>query len=157
MPWDSAVLPKLRRSQLVWLAKAYAVKIDPDATKDRILPILIAAEQQGVFRGRIADQYAFARASLTPDDPPLGHWTGPQSIDDAAPAKHSVNPVEQKARAAQVRGISGFHFLQQECKGRGINCAGRNSEWMRDAIRSHDEAKNNVVDEGVPSQEPDMA
>src|SRR3990167_7856750 len=81
MPWDSAVLPKLRRSQLVWLAKAFGVQIDVDAPKDRILPILIAAEQQGQFRRTDYDKYCYARAELTPDDPPLGHWRGPSSVE----------------------------------------------------------------------------
>jgi len=143
----------------VWLAKAFGLQINPDGTKDEILPVLIAAEQQGQFKRKDYDKYCYARAELRPDDPPIEVWRGPISVEDTKPSPRSKEAqLAKKIARAPNPGMGEFWNLQQKCKGLGINCAGKNTEWMRNAIAEHaGQAEAEVVDEGVPSEDGDVA
>lgn len=61
-------LEKLRLRQLRDLAKAWQIRIDMDAPKPRILPALMAAASEGVFRNRPVLEYYFRRAHRTGDE-----------------------------------------------------------------------------------------
>ena len=156
VPWNSATLPKLRRVQLVNLAKAFDIKVNPDATKNELLVMLVAAEQMGAFRKPVVDPYYYARASVTPDDDPIGPWTGPPPLDERRAALADTLSSATKKKLShtswQSEGQKNFRHLQFECRQRGIICGSKTADWMRKAIRDYDEIKTREAG-GVPSDD----
>ena len=89
----------MRRIQLVNLARAYEIEVDPDATKDRILPALVAAEQSNVFDEDAKHPAYLLRAAYSPDD------EMPQKVRD---------------KIAKLEDKEYFHSLRSQCSKYGI-------------------------------------
>lgn len=115
-------LQRMRLRQLRDLAAAFNIEIDQTATKNDILPALIAAERQGVFRNvQNADRARLLRASYDPD-------TGRESFPEdeirelerndepvkhvlSRPAKPDITAVEEWRRiVARVKEVMGQDF-----------------------------------------------
>jgi hypothetical protein len=131
---EASKLSLLRRSQLVWLAKAFDVDIPPDAPKAVILPMLEIAQGQGQLR-KIEDDYAYFRAHYNSDTPhPPNH-----------PVFESTQPLSRPPQPDYAAN-SEHRQLQQECKRLGIKCFGWGTQQMRDAIARLGDLKEREID-----------
>ena len=63
----STILNQLSRQQLHDLAKAYGVEVKPNGTKEEIMPSMVVAEQQGIFKGPVKSPYYLEKASRQRD------------------------------------------------------------------------------------------
>lgn len=63
----SRILATLRLQQLKDLARAYGVDIDPNGTRETVLPIMEAAEARGTFQGPPKNPWYFEKARFNPD------------------------------------------------------------------------------------------
>ena len=68
-PLPYTKLTALRRRQLVDLARAFEIPIPSGATKDEMLPVMIAAEQRGIFRTNPKHPWWLQKADHTSDMP----------------------------------------------------------------------------------------
>ena len=93
-------LPNLRLHQLRNMARAWRIKIDMDAPKPRILPVLMEAAQQGTFRLPPSLPYYWLRAQFNGDErghiphPPFEYPDGmpvKPVADDALPSDLQAN------------------------------------------------------------------
>lgn len=98
------VLTKLRLSQLRDLARAFEIQADLDAPKPGILPALMAAEKQGVFRQPPSRPYYLLRAGRHPDEPPLEH-------DDIYDAEGRIRTQQSEPAAG---GLREYHALRKQ-------------------------------------------
>lgn len=67
-PVFNTKLNALRLRQLYDLAKAFEIPYPDGATKDQMLPIMVSAEQAGIFRTKPKNYYHFVHAKLNHDD-----------------------------------------------------------------------------------------
>jgi hypothetical protein len=124
---QASKLSLLRRSQLVWLAKAFGVDVPSDAPKTILLPLMETAQMMGRLGGQPRDRYAYMRAHYNSDNPhPEDHPVFPETV---APAPEP-EPVKRVDHAAD----SEFRQLQQQCKAAGIKCFGMGVAGMREAL-----------------------
>lgn len=156
-------LPRLRLQQLKDLARAYGIRIPKDGTKPHILPLLQAAELDGVFMHPPKNPYYFERAKWSPDllkeakirggfiqqkvgnqvfnipVPVLYPWTGPDPEADvkaqAEAAKENVT-YNSKNRAVTSKNASEMGELRRRCKELGITWPGgmKPKAWMQEQI-----------------------
>ena len=137
-------VPLLRRQQLVDLAQAYKIPINPEATKSQILPHMVAAEQQGRFLQPALDQEALQKALLNPDEHRKLNLTPPAVLEPIQPAVRD----EDKPTNTLIE-------LKKVCKKLGINSGSMNQKEMIAAIygkmngeQSEDEAGSDAGSEG---------
>lgn len=107
-----SVLHQLRLPQLRDLAQAYGIEVKKDGTKEELLPPMIDAEMQGVFQQQPKRPEYVAKASRSPDDPPVD-W-------------ESQKPDY---------GMS-FRHLQQLAKEHGVNSFGKGEEALREELEA---------------------
>jgi hypothetical protein len=100
--WD-----KLRKRQIVHMAKAYGVNLpNPDATKTQLIPFMQAAESNGAFRQKPVNPRYLAMA-MHPDEP--DRWP-------------------EEAESVEV---ADFKQLQALAREKGINSFGKSAEQLR--------------------------
>lgn len=150
--FPATVLTQLRRQQLRDLATAFDVQIKADGTKDEILPAMIAAEANGIFRQPPKYQEYLVKASRSADQAPLMDWHPPAPPEPEAPkveapvakAPSPISmghlpppPPEQKPmvpparRGRKPRQPTEFTKLQDMCKQHDINCWGMGRDEMK--------------------------
>lgn len=112
IPMAQTLLTALRRQQLVDLARAYDIPILPGATKNEMLPAMIAQEQQGIFRTPPKRPWYLQKAQQTTDTP---HIPMPENPD-----LQKVIPKVKKAFPGSER-KERFEELRQLAKKNGIN------------------------------------
>lgn len=115
------ITPRLRRVQLVNLAKAYGLAINPEATKNQILPTMVGAEQQGVFRGQASDPEALRMALKDPD------------VREPEPMLPPVLP-QSPAKAEEEPKGPPLILLKKLCSQKGINTKGMKMAEMANAL-----------------------
>jgi len=97
----------LRRRQLLHLADAYGIEHPLDATKDQMVPLMMAAESNGAFEREPVDRRKLAQAMELPPE----QWP---PMEDS----HELSHRE----------------LQQMCKERGINSYGKSTDELKEAL-----------------------
>jgi len=103
--WD-----KLRRRQIVHMAKAYGVNLpNPDAIKTQLIPFMQAAESNGAFRQKPVNPRYLAMA-MHPDDP--SRWP-------------------EEAESVEV---ADFKQLQALAREKGINSFGKSADELRELL-----------------------
>ena len=129
-------LHAFRRTLLHNIAKAFGIDVPKDATKNEMLPALIAAEQRGIFRGQPTDEYHYLMAMRDPD---------------VIMAPHEEEAFEAALRKARLKGLSkrdqmieknvalkedpnSIQNLRKKAKGLGIDSWGKSAEWIIEQI-----------------------
>lgn len=103
MPLPATLLTGLRRQQLVDLARAYEIEIPAGATKQQMLPSLITAEQQGVFRQQAKHPYYLQKAHQTSDMPYIPLPENPELAVAAPVAEVVPAPATPAPPVARVQ------------------------------------------------------
>jgi len=107
--FEPTILHQLRRQQLHDLALAFGVTVKKDGTKPEIMPAMLAAESEGVFRGKPVRPEYLAKAAISSDDPPSDEWL-----------KHRVDSSDMD-----------FRRLQNLAKKHGINAFQKGADELR--------------------------
>jgi hypothetical protein len=105
-------LLKLRRQQLIDLAKAFDIDVPQDATAPELREHLRKHEEQGAFRQPPKRPEYYVKASRSPDDP----------------------PVDWESHRAQTVSKDDFRMLQKLAKDNGINSFGKGAEELWDEL-----------------------
>ena len=144
VPMDPTVLTRLRRQGLHDLAKAYEIPVKEDGTKLEILPALIAAEQQGVFKRSAIHPYYLKKAAYNSDRPYENtDWGNPPKI------KRPDNAGDYRAMQKRAKEL-----------GLGRTCVGLKGPELAEAIRkaeheqrqSESEIQGHVGHEALPGE-----
>lgn len=155
MPLPATLLTGLRRQQLVDLARAYEVDIPAGATKRQMLPSMITAEQQGVFKRQPKHPFYLHKAGRTSDMPYIPLPENPE-FEEASPVVEQPrqggvkDPYEETRSRRDAdpnaprltrtgRKESDYHRKQRLLKAKGINAFG----WSKQAV--NDEAAKNGI------------
>ena len=94
------------------LARAYKIPVKLNGTKPEILPALIAAEQQGIFKGPAAIPYYLKKAAWNSDRPfENTDWGNPPK--DKRPKTNAWQELIQEAKSLGV-GKVGMNRLEYE-------------------------------------------
>ena len=131
------VLARLRLQQLRDLARGFGIRINRDAPKYAIVPILEAAEMNGAFNGPPKNPFYAERAKISADmakdfkalvhptrwPQVMGKWQGVDSDCDLKPVEDEYVPAHKERGQ---RSVNEFNELRQEAKALGIN-----SKWKR--------------------------
>ena len=134
------VLARLRRQQLVDLARGFGVKINPDLPKWAILNIMESAEMNGVFNGPPVNPYYAERAKYSADVMKdlkakvhesqwpkclrdVKYWDGPSPDIDIKPEGED-EPLPHGGK--YVKNINERNELCKVAKSLGIN-----TKWMK--------------------------
>ena len=107
MPQAASAVQKMRPQQLHDIARAWEIPVENGGTKPDILPALMAAERNGVFKSPPKHPEYARRASRNSDEPPL------------APLVESPN----------YRGMA-LAELSRACVSKGIDTHRRGGDWM---------------------------
>lgn len=110
---NASVLSTARRQQLVDLANAFGIAIPKDGTKMQILPIMVEAEQQGVFRMQPKRPEYLVKALRNPDEA----------------------PVDWEAHRPPDLDVNNFHHLQRIAKEYGVNSFGKGREELEAELK----------------------
>lgn len=110
---SASVVATARRQQLVDLAKAFNIPIKADGTKAEILPVMVEAEQQGVFREQPKRPEYLVKAMRDPDGP----------------------PVDWESHRAPELDVNNFHHLQRIAKEHGVNSFGKGREALQAELK----------------------
>ena len=129
-------LARLRLRQLRDLAAAFKIPIDRDAPKPEILPALIAAERQGVFKNvQNADRALLLRANWTSDD---GNFPK-QEIESLEvkpePVKHIIS------RGGNINAVNEWREIVQRVKmvmGQDFKTHGKKKDELLTVLAEHD-------------------
>lgn len=129
-PLPYTKLMACRRQQLVDLARAFDIPIPNGATKDQILPTMITAEQQGIFRTPPKNPYYFHKAHRTSDMPAVPQPENPElAVATAVPpvvdpplqkppilsrAKRPENDYRRKQRLLKEAGVQGAFGITKQ-------------------------------------------
>lgn len=135
--YGSSIAPRLRLQQLVDIARAYEVHIVRNSTKKQVLPIIIAAEEQGVFNGPPKNPWYFEKAKYNADQlkdakikgiaiGPLARWTGPDP--DPKPELEYHEKVSQRNTARNANNV--ISGLRKEAKALGLNSFGKGRDEL---------------------------
>lgn len=123
------------------LARAYEIPVKSDGTKNEILPAMITAEQDGIFRTHPKHPYYFEKARRDPDKraEPLHNpeMDRPLTKSEAKEVAEG-EPVEKPKK---VRKPSGYNLLQKEAKSLGLNCWGMKTPELAKAIENAKQRK----------------
>lgn len=150
---SSSQLVKLRKQQLLDLARAYEIPVEFSLSKSKILRIMEAEEDRGTFLRPPKNDYYFQKARFTADQVRdarsnggytkegipvtfLFPWTGPNP--DPAPAKPTASEVRKVLNEKQAQRSSRISMLRQECKARGLNSFGKKADVLAQMIAEHD-------------------
>ena len=129
------VLTQMRRQQLHDLAKAFRVQVPADGTKDQILPSLVAAEQQGVFRQQPIDPYYFHKAQRDADRlEPMPPGLEPLDARPGQPAATTSPPAVVEVTGPVQAPVPSIGELRAACKARGINSFGKGKAALMEAL-----------------------
>lgn len=109
----------LRRQQLSDIAVAYGLAVDPDATKERLLSVVNAAYEGGVFNKPPKDPFRLVKASKNPDE-----WVALRGAGHPLPAFEDPTGPDLS-----------YNGLQQLCKANGIDSFQKNKETMLAALK----------------------
>ena len=141
------VLARLRLQQLRDLARGFGIKINRDAPKYAIVPILEAAEMNGAFNGPPKNPFYAERAKISADmakdfkalvhptrwPQVMGKWQGPDSDCDLEPVEEEEEYVPAHKSHGR-RMVSSFNKLQTEAKSLGINPMWKKADELRRLI-----------------------
>ena len=114
-------LKRMRRQQLHDLARAWDIPVENGGTKDKILPILMAAEETGTFRLPPKNPEFARKAMRNSDEPPF-----PPLKAGECPIGPTV-PV--KTEMPDYRGMD-MTQLGEACRAKGIDNNRRGGDWM---------------------------
>ena len=97
---------------MVDLARAYEIPLPAGGTKKQILPPMIAAEQQGVFRTPPKHPYYLQKAGRNTDMPRVPMEPPPEIQQTVEPppkerARRKESDYNRKQRLLQERGVPG--------------------------------------------------
>jgi hypothetical protein len=115
----------LRRQQLSDIAVAYGLDVNRDATKEELLPVLLAAESQGRFNKPAKDPYRLMKASKSPDD-----WRSYRDGGGVMPAFEE--PDDEKASNNSIQ------MLKVRAKAAGINTFQMTKDQVIEALEQHE-------------------
>ena len=134
MPQIRSVLGRMRKSQLIDLARAFGVEsqIDVDGTREAILPVMLALEDRGTFRGKPVRVRALVRASYTQDAWQYLRKSGRPLPDEGLPA----DPEPEVHNQVLQDEPDSYAGLQKRCKDLNINCFHKGREWMLAALKA---------------------
>lgn len=107
-------LMALRRQQLADLARAYGITIPPNATKNEMLPSLITAEQQGIFKRPPLHPWYLQKAMRNSDDPVYPIPENPEIVQAPGDGGSASEPVLKKRKE------SGYHRKMRLLKEIGV-------------------------------------
>lgn len=159
----TAVLPRLRRRQLVDLARAYGIDIDPDGTRQQILPIMEAAEMRGTFNQPPKNSYYFHKAKYSSDQikdakahggflrDQYGSYSVPCEIlfqwKGADPEADRIKPhtratIESGRNIQGNPGLAEYHELKRKAVALGVNTHEMTKDQLRAAIAAAEAGKN---------------
>ena len=152
--YGQSLLPRLRLTQLIHLARAYDIQVNRDGTKKSVLPILVAAEEQGVFNQPPKNPYYFERARWSADQikdarskgmaiGPLVKWTGPDPDPKPEPKEYHERVSERNRERNKNNVISG---LRARAKELGINSFAKGREALAKEIAVAEGKMNAPVD-----------
>lgn len=113
-------LATLRRQQLSDIAVAFGLDVNPDATKDELLPVILAAESQGRFQRPAKDPYRLTKASKSPDE-----WRNFRDGGGVMPPFEDPEPPNDP---------NSFKMLQQRVKALGRAKLGQTKQEMLDIL-----------------------
>ena len=102
---------------------AFGIEHDPDGTKEELLPIAVAAEQQGIFKRPAKDPFRLNKASKNADE-----W---QMLKLAGVPRPPFEDPEPK-----VANFGPRHLLQKRCKEAGINSLHMTNDQMEAALKA---------------------
>lgn len=132
------LLMVMRRQQLVDLATGYAVHLpNPDAPKPALLRIMLAAEEEGVFKRPPAKPFYVAKAMRLASDPPLAVEappeervaapgpsgvlsTGAQDSQESRPSVDQPKPKRPAWKRSAPPKLLDLHKMRGEAKRHGI-------------------------------------
>jgi len=154
-------LMRLRLRQLRDLAAAFGIRIDKDGTKNDILPAMLAAERQGVFRqvqnadkalliraGWVADEGPFPREQiealeLKPEPAPREHIIG-RGDGPAEPIVSHETPTtpRESRRGAALREWRDLQKKARDTFGPDFKLWGKTREELEEALRKAEEEGN---------------
>lgn len=146
MPLPATVLTALRRQQLVDLARAYEIAIPEGATKRQMLPSLITAEQQGVFKRAPKHPWYLQKAARTSDMPYVDIGENPEMAEAvAAPVIERsrpggyAGPLDPTAPRLTRTGRkeSDYHRKLRLLKERGVKAFGLSKQAMNELAAEH--------------------
>lgn len=126
-------LNALRRSQLVNLAMAFNIQVDPDAPKSELLHFMIRAEQTGKFRTKPSSMYYMLLATNDPDVRRPRHEQ--DAFENAlAQAAEDEGIIRQAAKQAYPPDGRSLQDLQAEAQALGINVMAKSAAQLRRLI-----------------------
>ena len=114
-------LKRMRRQQLHDLATAWEIPVENGATKDSMMPMLLAAEKAGTFRLPPKNPEFARKAMRNSDERPL-----PPLKADECPIGPTV-PVKTEMPDYRSMDLEG---LTQACRAKGIDNSRRGGDWM---------------------------
>lgn len=148
MPLPTTVLTALRRQQLVDVARAYEINIPAGGTKRQILPSLITAEQQGVFKRPPKNPWYLQKAGRTSDMPYVDIGENPElpvtittemksePVVTSSPPVQAADPnVPRRTRTGRTE--TDYHRKQRLLKGQGVNAFGWTKQAVNEAAAEH--------------------
>ena len=117
MPQAPSPLKKMRRQQLHDIARAWEIPVENGGTKPAILPALMAAERNGVFKFPPKHPEYARKASRNSDEPPLV-------------------PFEQTQAGMPNYQAMEFGELVAICEAKGIDTDRRGGDFMIKALEA---------------------
>ena len=123
-------LHSMRRQQLHDVARAWEIPVERDGTKKDIMPMLLAAERQGVFKHPPKHPEFARRAMRNSDEPPPEHYLP----DSMVPIPVKKNDAKNDYRAMDIG------ELTKACQAKGIDTARRGGAWMIEQLEDSDAA-----------------
>lgn len=132
-------LARLRLRQLRDLAAAFNIPISKTAVKNDILPALIAAERQGVFKNvQNADRACLLRANWASDDGPMNF----PAEEITALEKKPEEPVKHIVGGhANTNAVMEWHGLVKRVKavmGQDFKTHGKKKDELLAVLAEHD-------------------
>lgn len=125
-PVFNTKLNALRLRQLYDLAKAFEIPYPDGATKEQMLPIMVSAEQTGIFRTKPKNYYHFVHAKLNHDNK-LNHLERAdmdrelqQALKDELRKTMGANDKRRQAVEDAKEDPNSIYGLQQKAKSLGI-------------------------------------
>ena len=139
VPMVPTALTQLRREQLHNLAKAWEIPVKQDGTKPEIMPALVAAEANGVFKTAAIHPYYLRQAAFNPDRP---HENNDWGTPPKGPRPDNTVKYKDMQRRAKALGL-------------GKACVGLKAPELAEAIRKaeHEQRQSESGTPGLSGHE----